>query len=278
MRQVVLDTETTGLEPKQGHRIIEIGALELIDRQASGRQFHTYINPEREIDQGALEVHGITEEFLRDKPRFAEVSDDLLAFVDGAELVIHNAPFDIGFIDNELSLTGHEHSSIKVVATILDTLELARDLHPGQRNSLDALCFCAAFGASDHGEFLDKGGRSSNICDPHGAHIHAIIRRRRIDLGFEHGADFLGLTQERAQVAAADGALQRLHRRPFCRLPIVLYVDGRFHWILHFEFDRRGDVHGDIIHCQRPRCFDLIRGDTDVDDAGNGIQKRRNDE
>ena len=140
MRQVVLDTETTGLEPKQGHRIIEIGALELIDRQVTGRQFHTYINPEREIDQGALEVHGITEEFLRDKPRFAEISDDLMAFAGGAELVIHNAAFDVGFIDNELSLTGHKHSSIKAVATILDTLELARDLHPGQRNSLDALC------------------------------------------------------------------------------------------------------------------------------------------
>lgn len=139
-RQVVLDTETTGLEPRQGHRIIEIGALELIDRQPTGRQFHTYINPEREIDQGALEVHGITEAFLRDKPLFAEISDDLLAFVDGAELVIHNAPFDIGFIDNELSLTGHEYSSITAVATILDTLELAKDLHPGQRNNLDALC------------------------------------------------------------------------------------------------------------------------------------------
>jgi DNA polymerase-3 subunit epsilon len=140
MRQVVLDTETTGLEPKHGHRIIEIGALELIDRQPSGRQFHTYINPEREIDQGALEVHGITEDFLADKPRFAEIADDLLAFVDGAELVIHNAPFDIGFIDNELFLAGHQHSSITAVASVLDTLELARDLHPGQRNNLDALC------------------------------------------------------------------------------------------------------------------------------------------
>jgi len=140
MRQVVLDTETTGLEPKQGHRIIEIGALELVDRQLTGRQFHAYINPEREIDQGALEVHGITEDFLRDKPRFAEIADDLMAFADGAELVIHNAPFDIGFIDNELSLTGHEYQSITAVATVLDTLELARDLHPGQRNNLDALC------------------------------------------------------------------------------------------------------------------------------------------
>ncbi len=140
MRQVVLDTETTGLEPRQGHRIIEIGALELVDRQLTGRSFHTYINPEREIDQGAMEVHGITGEFLRDKPRFEEISDDFMAFVDGAELVIHNAPFDIGFIDNELSISGHEHSSITAIATVLDTLELAKDLHPGQRNNLDALC------------------------------------------------------------------------------------------------------------------------------------------
>ncbi len=140
MRQIVLDTETTGLEPRQGHRIIEIGALELVDRQLSGRQFHVYINPEREIDQGALEVHGITEEFLSDKPRFDEIADDLMAFVDGAELVIHNAPFDIGFIDNELMLTGYKNTSITEVASVLDTLELAKELHPGQRNNLDALC------------------------------------------------------------------------------------------------------------------------------------------
>ncbi len=138
MRQVVLDTETTGLEPSQGHRIIEIGALELVDRQLTGRQFHTYINPERDIEEGALEVHGITVEFLEDKPLFAEIADDLLAFAEGAELVIHNAPFDIGFIDNELSLAGHEHASITELASVLDTLELARDLHPGQRNNLDA--------------------------------------------------------------------------------------------------------------------------------------------
>lgn len=140
MRQIVLDTETTGLEPRLGHRIIEIGALEMVDRQLTGKSFHVYINPEREIDQGALEVHGITEEFLRDKPRFAEISDDLMSFVDGAELVIHNAPFDVGFIDNELSLTGHQLDSITDVASVLDTLELAKDLHPGQRNNLDALC------------------------------------------------------------------------------------------------------------------------------------------
>lgn len=159
MRQIVLDTETTGLDPRQGHRIIEIGALELVDRQPSGRQFHVYINPQRDIEAGALEVHGITEEFLRDKPIFAEVAEDLLAFVDGAEMVIHNAPFDIGFIDNELSIMAHEYSSITSVATVLDTLELAKDLHPGQRNNLDALCKRYAVdntSRSLHGALLDS--------------------------------------------------------------------------------------------------------------------------
>ena len=139
MRQIILDTETTGLEPSNGHRIIEIGCVELIDRRLSGNHFHQYLNPEREIEDGALEVHGISREFLRDKPLFAEVAEDLLEFVEGAELIIHNAPFDIGFLDCELSLLERTDRMSDHV-TVLDTLELARDLHPGQRNSLDALC------------------------------------------------------------------------------------------------------------------------------------------
>jgi DNA polymerase-3 subunit epsilon len=139
MRQIILDTETTGLETSGGHRIIEIGCVELIDRQLSGNHFHQYINPEREIEDGALEVHGISREFLRDKPLFAEVAEDLLGFIKGAELIIHNAPFDIGFLDWELSLLERPDRMSDHV-TVLDTLVLARDLHPGQRNSLDALC------------------------------------------------------------------------------------------------------------------------------------------
>ena len=139
MRQIILDTETTGLETADGHRIIEIGCLELIDRRPSGKRLHQYINPEREIEDGALEVHGISREFLQDKPVFADVVDDLLEFVEGAELIIHNAPFDIGFLDSELSLLQRDDRMSDHV-TVLDTLELARDLHPGQRNSLDALC------------------------------------------------------------------------------------------------------------------------------------------
>ena len=139
MRQVVLDTETTGLSAEKGHRVIEIGCIELVERRPTGARFHRYLNPEREIDQGALEVHGITEEFLRDKPRFAEVAAELLAFIDGAELVIHNAAFDVAFLDAELERLGGG-DRVATRARVIDTLLLARDRYPGQKNSLDALC------------------------------------------------------------------------------------------------------------------------------------------
>lgn len=139
MRQIVLDTETTGLEPELGHRVIEIGAVELVDRRLTGQNYQRYLNPDREIEAGALEVHGITNDFLADKPRFEAVADDFLAFVKGAELIIHNAPFDMGFLDYEWSLLGRGETFAEHVG-VLDTLELARDLHPGQRNNLDALC------------------------------------------------------------------------------------------------------------------------------------------
>lgn len=140
IRQIVLDTETTGLEPQDGHRIIEIGALELIERRPTGKHFHRYLNPEREVEEGALQVHGLSNEFLQDKQRFGEVAHELLDFIEGAELIIHNAPFDVGFIDHELNLFNDEIGKVQDYATILDTLILARELHPGQRNSLDALC------------------------------------------------------------------------------------------------------------------------------------------
>ncbi len=140
MRQIVLDTETTGLEPQDGHRIIEIGALELVERRPTGNMFHKYLNPERDVEEGALQVHGLSNEFLQDKQRFAEVVEELLAFIQGAELIIHNAPFDIGFLNHELTLCDPEAGKVEDYATVLDTLTLARELHPGQRNSLDALC------------------------------------------------------------------------------------------------------------------------------------------
>ena len=138
-RQIVLDTETTGLEPSQGHRIIEIGCVELIDRRLTGNDFHQYLQPDREIDAGAVEVHGITNEFLADKPRFADVVQDFMDYVQGAELVIHNAPFDVGFINAELKKAGG-WNRLESYCSITDTLVMARNKHPGQRNSLDALC------------------------------------------------------------------------------------------------------------------------------------------
>lgn len=140
MRQIVLDTETTGLEPRLGHRIIEIGCVEVIDRKVTGNRYHQYINPEREIDEGAVEVHGITTAFLADKPRFIDIVDDFLSFIRGAELVIHNAPFDVGFIDHELSLLNQEQHHVANICSVMDTLVLARKMHPGQKNNLDALC------------------------------------------------------------------------------------------------------------------------------------------
>jgi len=139
-RQVVLDTETTGLSTADGNRVIEIGCVEVINRRLTGQTFHQYINPERESEAGALEVHGITTEFLADKPKFEEIVDDFLDFVDGAELVIHNAAFDIGFLDYELSRIKTEKRRMADVCSVLDTLKLAKDKHPGQKNNLDALC------------------------------------------------------------------------------------------------------------------------------------------
>ena len=140
MRQIVLDTETTGLEPAEGHRIIEIGCIELQDRCFTGRTFHEYVNPEREVEPGALDIHNISNEFLARKPHFREIADSFLQFVEGAELVIHNAAFDIMFINNELRMLEDAAADISQRCGVLDTLELARRLHPGQKNSLDALC------------------------------------------------------------------------------------------------------------------------------------------
>lgn len=140
MRQVVLDTETTGLEPKQGHRIIELGCIELVDRRFTQRRYHQFLCPERDIDAAAQEVHGITQASLADKPKFAEIAEEFLEFVDGAELIIHNAPFDTGFLDYELGRLGADWGRIADRCRILDTLVLARERHPGQKNSLDALC------------------------------------------------------------------------------------------------------------------------------------------
>ncbi|MBT8103270.1 MAG: DNA polymerase III subunit epsilon [Gammaproteobacteria bacterium] len=159
MRQVVLDTETTGLSVGHGHRIIEIGCLELVDRRLTGREFHRFLNPDRDIDEGAEAVHGISRADLENEPRFPEIVDDLLEFLKGAELVIHNATFDIGFIEHELRLMKHPQPKMQKHATVLDTLTLARKIHPGQRNTLDALCKRYAVDATKrdvHGALIDS--------------------------------------------------------------------------------------------------------------------------
>jgi DNA polymerase-3 subunit epsilon len=139
-RQIVLDTETTGLRPEEGHRIIEIGCIELVNRRFTRQHFHHYLNPQRESEAEALRVHGITDEFLQDKPLFADVAHDFLAFIRGAEVLIHNAPFDVGFLNHELARLGNDWGKIENYCTVVDTLAFAKTKHPGQRNSLDALC------------------------------------------------------------------------------------------------------------------------------------------
>ncbi|WP_070887465.1 DNA polymerase III subunit epsilon [Pseudomonas sp. D1-3] len=160
MRRVVLDTETTGMPVNDGHRVIEIGCVEVEGRRLTGRHFHIYLQPDREIDEGAIAVHGITNEDLKDKPRFKDVADEFYEFVKGAQLIIHNAPFDIGFLNNEFALIGqHERADISSYCDVLDTLQMARERHPGQRNSLDALC--KRYGVDNsgrelHGALLDS--------------------------------------------------------------------------------------------------------------------------
>lgn len=158
MRQVVLDTETTGLDSAQGHRVIEIGCVEIDNRKRTGKHFQCYLNPDREVDAGAMEVHGLTSHFLADKPRFHQVESAFLEFVKGAELIIHNAPFDIGFLDRELQGTNTEALNMASFCDVMDSLLLARKKHPGQRNSLNALCKRYAIDNTHrqlHGALLD---------------------------------------------------------------------------------------------------------------------------
>lgn len=158
MRQIVLDTETTGLEPTQGHRIIEIGCVEMVNRRLTGNTYHQYLQPDRDVDEAALEVHGISNAFLADKPRFGDVVEEFLGFVGDSELIIHNAPFDIGFINHELRLMGAPVADMAQQCQVTDTLAMARAMHPGQRNSLDALCRRYGIDNSQrdlHGALLD---------------------------------------------------------------------------------------------------------------------------
>ena len=159
-RQIILDTETTGLDPKSGHRVIEIGCIELVNRKFTGEHFHIYLNPDRDSDEAALEVHGLTSEFLSDKPRFKDIYEEFLKFISGSELLIHNAEFDVNFLDHEIKLLSKKLPTLSdCVTKITDTLQIAREKHPGQRNSLDALVKRSEIGGYDrelHGALLDS--------------------------------------------------------------------------------------------------------------------------
>ena len=210
MRQIVLDTETTGIDPAEGHRIIEVGCVELMERQPTGRHYHVYINPERVVEEEAIAIHGITNDFLADKPRFADIAGELLEFIDGAELVIHNAPFDVGFMDAEFARL----KPVRRVADhcgVLDSLAIARRRHPGQKNSLDALCKRYGVDNSNrdlHGALLDAeiladvfllltGGQTALSLDAGSS-------------GAEAGATIRRLPQERPRLAVVRASEQEL--------------------------------------------------------------------
>ena len=188
MRQIVLDTETTGINPKLGNRIIEIGCVELENRMLTGNNFHVYINPDRESEEGALNVHGLTTEFLRDKPRFHEIVEDLRAYIQGAEVIIHNAPFDLGFLNHEFKLLNLPDFSSHI-GSVIDTLVQAKELHPGKRNSLDALC--------------DRYGISNSHRKLHGALLDSELLAD-VYLAMTRGQNSLGMEEEEVVVVGSE--------------------------------------------------------------------------
>lgn len=211
MRQIVLDTETTGLEVGKGHRIIEIGCIELAERRATGRTFHRYLNPQRRIDEGALAVHGIDNEFLADKPQFADIAAEFLEFIAGAELVIHNATFDVSFLDAELALAGVQ-GKLAERARVLDTLALAREKYPGQKNNLDALCKRLNIDHRQrtlHGAMLD-----AQLL----AEVYLAMTGGQGDLGFAESEQAASQRQARAVDAAAATTSLRVQHADFAEL------------------------------------------------------------
>jgi DNA polymerase-3 subunit epsilon len=234
MRQIVLDTETTGLEPEQGHRIIEIGCVELVNRQRTGNQYHQYINPDREIDEGAIEVHGITTEFLANKPRFADIADEFVEFIRDAELIIHNAAFDVGFINHELVLLDAAHPEVNTFSRITDTLALARKLHPGQRNSLDALCKRYEIDNSQrelHGALLDAEILADVYLAMTGGQVSLSLNvdEERADRRETHNLDTTLKKRKPLRVIRASDAERALHE---ARLEAIEQAsDGKCVWL-----------------------------------------------
>jgi DNA polymerase-3 subunit epsilon len=241
MRQIVLDTETTGLSTAQGHRIIEIGCLEMVNRRLTGREFHRFLNPERDIEEGAVAIHGISREQLECEPKFAEIVDEFLDFIRDGELIIHNAEFDVGFLEHELKLMQHPRPKITDHCKVLDTLSLAREIHPGQRNSLDALCKRYEVDASKrdvHGALIDSellarvylamtGGQSSLLLDEETDERRGRVpgkagaARGKVPTGREGGPppSALNLTVIEAtpeELAAHDAMLEKIRKSGAC--------------------------------------------------------------
>ncbi len=195
MRQIVLDTETTGLSTKHGHRVIEIGCVELINRRLTGRDFHRFLNPDRDIDEGAERVHGISRADLDTEPRFPEIVDDFLAFIKDAELIIHNASFDVGFLEHELQLMKHPQPEIEDHASVLDTLTMAREMHPGQRNSLDALCKRYEVDATKrdvHGALIDSELLANVYLAMTGGQTALLLDEDSVEEGFADDPGIMG--------------------------------------------------------------------------------------
>ena len=240
MRQIVLDTETTGLSTAQGHRIIEIGCVELVNRRLTGRDWHRFLNPDREIDEGAERVHGISRDDLETAPRFPEIVDEFLDFIRDAELVIHNAEFDVGFLEHELRLMSHPQPSITDHARVLDTLALARRIHPGQRNSLDALCKRYEVDASKrdvHGALIDSellahvylamtGGQTALLLDEESGSGRAGDGRRKGAREYDEAGiarcadadrlDLVVIRADAAEAAAHEAMLDKLRKAGNC--------------------------------------------------------------
>ena len=202
MRQIILDTETSGLEVSEGHRVIEIGCVEIVNRKVTGRHFHRYLNPDRDIDPGAFGVHGLSRERLSREPRFPEIAAEFMDFVAGSELVIHNAAFDVRFLDAEIARLSGEHPPLGNLCRVLDTLALAREMHPGQRNNLDALC--------------KRYGVDNSNRDLHGALLDARILAE-VYLAMTGGQSALELVETRARVAA----IAPTAARPAGQLPVI---------------------------------------------------------
>lgn len=221
-RQIILDTETTGLSP--GHRILEMGCLEMVNRRLTGERYHQYVNPEREIERGAAAIHGITQEFLADKPVFADIVESFLAFVRGGELIIHNAPFDVGFINYELTLLEKPYDAIDTVCQIFDTLSLARRLYPGQKNSLDALCRRLN---------VDNSNR-----DLHGALLDSELLSQ-VYLLMTGGQTQLFQSESLLSSAEAEGGTKNISRLAGDRLPLAVITATTKELLAHNDFIKK---------------------------------------